>query len=670
MRILRINDILADIDEQTTIGIDLQCYDVKNPNSRFIKVSNTFTIPCTANNLGIFGNPQIPYSIDTTIYDENYCNYYIGNWQIIENAKCRVEEIGERISIFVFEKNNFWDNLKSIFWPQFVSEYLAWAHVEYNVPILSAPSTDDFQDFIQRYIDSTSSIVLPLLMGNLYNYQDIGQKQVETLYIDGGPAESTSNMTVTVTISNVNTVRNIAHTIGDTAQIVASKIMQDLSTVSAITANYDVIAIDNKVQLVSKSGIVQDNTLNIAFDPNDAGFNTITTSEDTYDAYTVPIIEGNLDKIYNNLSFIASTSITLKCISYNQNAEGGHFGIFIRSIFQFIEHYFGVSLMINSNSIWTDSILTKMFIMCRDLTVNVETGNCYFYIDSGAVFEPYKNQKDKADKTLYDFVMSVLKIFNIINDDIETNGVKEYRFKRLDEIDRSSIVDWSGNLSGKPKYKPYVDGMSQNNYIKFKEIYPNGDSTINSKNIICSNKNLDNKTDYVEIDAYIPSILNSPFETKSILNVGDKESFKTFCFFITDGNAQWLTDIYHVDYRQTTPLKQASGYMQIAAIYDLNSEYNVLARMLNKPVFYEIQKWLSIVDVMNLEFWKRYYIKELGGCFFINKISGFNPDKSQEPTTIELIKVSNDTPYMGTESDYYVDGLGNHFVDGSNNYFY
>jgi hypothetical protein len=45
MRLLRFNGQDIDIDEQTSIGIDIQCFDIKSPLQRKINISNSFTIP-------------------------------------------------------------------------------------------------------------------------------------------------------------------------------------------------------------------------------------------------------------------------------------------------------------------------------------------------------------------------------------------------------------------------------------------------------------------------------------------------------------------------------------------------------------------------------------------------------------------------------------------------
>jgi hypothetical protein len=92
--------------------------------------------------------------------------------------------------------------------------------------------------------------------------------------------------------------------------------------------------------------------------------------------------------------------------------------------------------------------------------------------------------------------------------------------------------------------------------------------------------------------------------------------------------------------------------------------------MLNFPVVYKIKKWLTITDIINLDFFKKYYVNSLGGSYFINKISGFNPNNSKSPTEIELIKIDNSAVLPVSPRAYWIDGLGNVFADGFGNRFY
>ena len=74
-------------------------------------------------------------------------------------------------------------------------------------------------------------------------------------------------------------------------------------------------------------------------------------------------------------------------------------------------------------------------------------------------------------------------------------------------------------------------------------------------------------------------------------------------------------------------------------MYALDGEYQTIDDMITYPKVYTIKKWLKLNDIANLQFFKRYFVRDLNGYFYLNKISGYNPSKSTEATTIELIKL-------------------------------
>lgn len=365
----------------------------------------------------------------------------------------------------------------------------------------------------------------------------------------------------------------------------------------------------------------------------------------------------------------------LKYKTLEGDAQGGHFCLYVKTIFEFIEDNYNVNLLTEggllSGNIWDDIIANKLFIPIRNLNVNMQTGNCYFKIDN-TPFLPLKDQKDKADKKVYDFVMSFIKHMNIIKDELYIGGEKVIRFARFDDLENiADVVNFSDRFTGVPKFKPRIEGYAQNNLIKFKEFYPEGNELINSKNLVCENLNLDVETDLIEIDAYVPSVVEANGE--SISNMLDKESFKTFTFYISDEYTDYKIITNYSDYVQgqtEVGVFTRNDNLQIAKLYDLNSEYNFFSTVISKPRFYEAEKWLTIADIRNFEFFKQYYIQQLNGSYFINKIKGFNPDKSNKPTVLELLRISDKTPVTPPDLNYWTDGVGDGFVDGDGDYFY
>ena len=274
---------------------------------------------------------------------------------------------------------------------------------------------------------------------------------------------------------------------------------------------------------------------------------------------------------------------------------------------------------------------------------------------------------DKGDKSLYDIVNAFLMHFNALKEEIRINGSEVIKLSRFDDINTlADIVDFSGKLQGKSTFTPIADGFARTNYIKYKEIYPEGNSLINAKQIDCLNENIDAKEDILVIDAYIPNFI--PITGGVVPNMSVKESFKTTTCFVNDGYTS--TNIIVRISDNSSFEKTASLNLPVPALYSLSGEYNFFATMMYAPKIYRIQKWLTLHDLIGWEFFKQRWIQELGASFFVNKIEGFNPQKSNEPTTIEVIKISNKKPVDTDLSDVFVDGLNDMFVDGTGDYFF
>jgi len=214
-----------------------------------------------------------------------------------------------------------------------------------------------------------------------------------------------------------------------------------------------------------------------------------------------------------------------------------------------------------------------------------------------------------------------------------------------------------------------IDGYGQNNIIKFKSKFENAEDNINSRNITSLNINSDVKVDLFDIDAYIPAVVG--FRDYFVSFQDTKEAFKTFTFYVYDRLSTNNISILYLNYKLGEELVQ--GYvkkLRIAEIYDLSSEYLLLESALQYPKYYEIQKWLRPSDIKDLEFFKLYYLKELNGSFFLNKISGFNPDESKEPTKLELLRISDKTPELVSNFKIWTDGETDILTDGDDNLFF
>jgi len=551
MRILRINDQDVDIDAKTAIGITFQAYDFKEPGQRKVSLSNTFTIPSTIKNQALFGYAGNPQSLSTIIYGSFLCDYWVDNKHLIIGAKIRIDEIANgRIKLYVYKKEDFWDEIKKYNYIDFPEEFLLFLQTEKGYPAATQEGLTywegTYANFINQYIDTDEGLIIPYYFGNLFKYEPGGEG----------------------------------------------------------------------------TGFLEDE-----------------------------------DNIYLS----------------GYSSKGGHICAYVKTIFEFIEYKFGVDFLTSSEDIdliWQDAYATKIYIPIRSYLVgNIIDEGKWGFINLPELINPYlpyEDMRERPDKTLYDFVKAFMQLFNIILDEEIIDEVHTIKMYRFDDIEtKAEVVPFSGNLDlSKIKFKPKIDGYEQINRIKYEVMYPGGNEFEGAKNIVCNNFNLEPLKELFSIDAYYPNIVINTNE-EAVINLSTEESFETFVFLISNGMT-----INNINVKIGTV--HSYGYhLEIAAIYGISGEYNFIEDILAYPKYYEIEKWININDLLDFKFFRQYHIKELNGSFFINKIKGFNPEKSNVATKFELIRISDKVPkpidiYLDS---FYIDGVGNAFVDGNGNNF-
>lgn len=544
MRLLRLNEINVDIDAKTAIGITFQAYDFKEPGKRKISLSNSFTIPLTSHNQKLIGFANNVQFVGNSVYDSFICDYWIDNEHLIKSAKVKITEITDRIKLYIYEKDNFWDEIKKYKYTDFVKDYLEWLRVEKSIPATTDWGSDFFtgtySDFISEYLGDNDYLKIPYYFGNLYNYEPGGEG----------------------------------------------------------------------------TGFVED--------------------------------ESNIYLSYNDV-------------------RGGHICSYVKLIFEFLEDKYNIDFLTSSvdpNIIWQDEFASKIYVPIRDYFVLSTIGPKWtFMYSSNLNFLPYKDATERVDKTMYDFIRSFLQQFNIILDEKIIDEKHTIKMQRFDDIkNNAEVVDFSDNLDiSNTKFKPYISGYEQLNMIKYSRVYPGANKYTGAKEIICNNVNLKPIIDLFEIDAYYSDVVENT-NGEFVTNISTKESLETFVFLISGDKT--IDDI-----NVKLGSNSYAAKLEIAAIFNINNEYLFIDEILAYPKYYEIQKWLTITNIINWEFFKQYYIKQLNGSFFVNKIKGFNSEKSNKPTTIELIRISDKTPVPEYAIDYYVDGFDDPFVDGVGDYF-
>jgi hypothetical protein len=351
------------------------------------------------------------------------------------------------------------------------------------------------------------------------------------------------------------------------------------------------------------------------------------------------------------------------------SVKGGHFCSFVKTIFQFIEFKFDVDFLTSSGVIWDDQFISKCYIPIRDLIViNISIPTQWAFLNSPSSATPFAPYEDtvieRLDKSLYDFVLAFIQTFDITMDEEYINEQLTISMRRWDDIKTGAqVIDFSDNIDmTKVKFTPSVKGFNQINKIRYGTVFPGGDKDQGAKTIICNNKNLELNKTLFSIDSYFADVvLNTNLE--NVVDLSTEDSLETFVFLVSAGTTTNFIGIKIADVHTTA--KQ----LQISAIYGISGEYNFIEDIIAYPRFYTIQKWLTLSDLIGLKSFQQHYIRQLNGSFFINKISGFNPELSNKPTKIELIKVSDRTPIPEYLLEFFVDGTDIPFVDGTGDYF-
>jgi len=127
----------------------------------------------------------------------------------------------------------------------------------------------------------------------------------------------------------------------------------------------------------------------------------------------------------------------------------------------------------------------------------------------------------------------------------------------------------------------------------------------------------------------VSELSNTGISTVTI--AGEARSTIPYSYFIPPLNIQINDPINLVNLGFNNPLDEFEASLPI-----LQRTYYNLQKVLNKPISITCSLKLTAYDISRLKFNRLKYIQELGGYFYLNKISQY--DGSGEPTECELIK--------------------------------
>ena len=304
--------------------------------------------------------------------------------------------------------------------------------------------------------------------------------------------------------------------------------------------------------------------------------------------------------------------------------------------------------------------------------VIIQPQNYSFFIYSLNTYLPATKQSDLMEYLF--FIFGIIASFDRITETVILDCITD--------LNASQIDDWSGKLDNSQNiennYNDFVSDYSKKNICKYLEEDDEGllanyqavyNETYGTGAISIDNDYLESETDYYEAPFY-PTISNKVFtgispavnlylprikrlddsdakilafagfqnvalltnnKLASVTIFGQTKTTIPYSYFILPYNVA-LNDgvqVYHLGFGN--PLDVPTNGNSIL----LTNYYN-LQKVLNKPISITCSLKLTAYDISRLKFNRLKYIQELGGYFYLNKISQY--DGSGEPTECELIK--------------------------------
>ena len=215
--ILKIDDTIVDIDNDTAIGSTRSGFNFSSPNENKLSYTNSFSIPITNKNDKILGFGSIVnnYTLNNTgdIYNFHNGEIYIDGILVLK-GKCYVNNIqSNRININIVDARDIYDTFKNL---DFITDSNSIVTVtsiianELNT-ILTDANKNSFTDVITYCVNGENEVWIPYASGTLFSefpYEYIDENNISSLESKSDDELENYNNMVTEYITGNNIVGN------------------------------------------------------------------------------------------------------------------------------------------------------------------------------------------------------------------------------------------------------------------------------------------------------------------------------------------------------------------------------------------------------------------------------------------------------------------------------
>jgi len=374
-------------------------------------------------------------------------------------------------------------------------------------------------------------------------------------------------------------------------------------------------------------------------------------------AFTQNLINGTtnyrLDYILNDttLAHLVSTG------DFRNDWYKSSLSVYVKYLFSRYSALHGVTF---AGDLMTDSYFLDLRLLMS---------SCYLANTFASPTVSVVSAKPREADTFYDLFREVMKIFCST---YKMSGTT-ITISKFDLIDKSNYYDWSDKLMAIESKKYSIEGTGQKNRIRY-NAESGASKDLNMVTLDSNNLNIPYEKDLIKIDASVFPFVNllgvSATSNKYCILTDELEkSNRQYIYpamgfrgdyiglitksldkfiFICDGPTSLSTGIIieagYLDTKLGTvtyyPYTTLSGDSKvIATYYNSSNDYNIITEMLTNPVAYTVKMLFNILDIYQFDNLKPVFIKQLGGLFYINKISDYLLNSTDKSATVELIKM-------------------------------
>lgn len=350
-------------------------------------------------------------------------------------------------------------------------------------------------------------------------------------------------------------------------------------------------------------------------------------------------------------------SITINFSENLKQRSGGYLFISFEKIFQFLTY------KLDFPFVYEKTNLENHWIPARSLAIGAKYNSSGVQLSFAVKYrmEDFKeieaNTQDKPNINLYDVIIAHCKAFNysIV---FTFDSVLIRHFNTLKDSTPYDLTKYRATKNA--VFSPIVGSYSKTNYIRYAEYFEGATVNDNSIQLLCLNDNIQETGDLYTIEkTYFPKVNN--YGSFVLMDLKNQTSFDNITFVQPTAS----TKVVNVNYSDGIGASHSQFFsLQQADNIDVN-DFTFFQEILLKPKVYTAYFYLGMDFFRNFDPLRQYYVRDLFGSYYINRVDGFNP-KSKDPVKLELIYASAKLP-PAEEVPLWADGVGNPFIDGSVN---